>query len=225
MKKIIFLIFASLFLMHYVYAQDCPKVNTLAPFMVKDGEVVSFMSDVSNLKPDVNVTYNWTVSAGSIESGQGMSMIMVNTKGLWGKTITATVEVGGFPRGCSSTSSSTTIVEAGATQTVIYIKDNYMDTNAFSEAAEMFAKEIMSESRVATSSKAVIYLYPGKNAKASAEIQDMTKTIKAALAKHGMKSTMYQIKTGAKTEQSSWEMWIVPKGGKTPEAIRAEWNK
>ena len=42
-----------------------------------------------------NVTYNWTVSAGSITNGQGTPSITVDTTGLVGQEVTATVEIGG----------------------------------------------------------------------------------------------------------------------------------
>lgn len=47
-----------------------------------------------------NPTYNWSVSAGTISSGQGTSSITVNTSGLGGRNVTATVKIGGMPPEC-----------------------------------------------------------------------------------------------------------------------------
>lgn len=67
---------------------------------------------------DVTPTYNWTVSAGTIQSGQGTSTITVDTTGTGGQTITATVDVGGFPRECSTSNSCTTSVTKEAAPSI-----------------------------------------------------------------------------------------------------------
>jgi hypothetical protein len=58
------------------------------------------------------------VSAGSIKSGQGTSTIVVDTTGTGGQTITATVDVGGFARACSTSNSCTASVEKKAAPAV-----------------------------------------------------------------------------------------------------------
>lgn len=58
-----------------------------------------------------SMTYNWTVSAGSISSGQGTNAITVDVTGLTkGQNVTATAEVDGLDASCKgkATLSSTT---------------------------------------------------------------------------------------------------------------------
>lgn len=55
-------------------------------------------------------TYNWTVSAGSIQSGQGTPSITVDTENAGGKSVTATVEFGGLDPSCARIASSTVAV-------------------------------------------------------------------------------------------------------------------
>jgi len=74
----------------------------------------------------------------------------------------------------------------------------------------------MSGNYILQSPRAVIFLYPGKTAASAAAVRDMTTAMKAALTKYGMKSTMYKIKTGAKKELTSYELWIVPEGAAEP---------
>jgi hypothetical protein len=57
------------------------------------------------------VTYNWSVSAGTISGGQGTSSITVDTTGLGGQTVTATLELGGLDPACSRTASCSTTVK------------------------------------------------------------------------------------------------------------------
>jgi hypothetical protein len=90
----------------------CPAVRVSCPDSGADGDSASYSADVSGGDPEVSPTFNWTVSAGSIESGQGTSAISVATAGLGGSTITATVDVGGYSRSCSTSNSCTMSVSA-----------------------------------------------------------------------------------------------------------------
>ena len=86
----------------------CPTVSVSCPADVELGAPITFGASVNG---DANVTYNWSVSAGTISSGQGTSSITVNTDGLGGQTVTATVELGGLDPSCSRTASCSTSVK------------------------------------------------------------------------------------------------------------------
>jgi hypothetical protein len=58
-----------------------------------------------------SITYNWSVSAGTITSGQGTNSISVDTANLGGQTVTATVELGGLDPSCGKTASCSTAVK------------------------------------------------------------------------------------------------------------------
>lgn len=92
----------------------CPKTKVQCPDSVRKGEKLKFTADVKGGDSQVTPTYNWSVSAGQIESGQGTSTIEVSTKEVdEDSTVTATVELGGFSRECgygSTAASCTTIV-------------------------------------------------------------------------------------------------------------------
>ena len=88
----------------------CPTVNVTCPSDVSEGGSITFTADFKQGTPEVTPTYNWTVSAGTITSGQGTSTITVDTKGLGGQTVTATVELGGVDPTCGRTASCSTPV-------------------------------------------------------------------------------------------------------------------
>lgn len=80
---------------------NCPVVKVTCPSEVYVNDKLTFTADVRGGDPKVSPTYNWTVSAGSIASGQGTSTIEVNTSEVAGdSTVTATVDLGGFDRAC-----------------------------------------------------------------------------------------------------------------------------
>lgn len=92
----------------------CPTTKVICPDEVHKGDKLDFNADVKGGDSQVVPTYNWSVSAGQIESGQGTAKIDVSTKEVDAdSTITATVEVGGYNRECgygSTVGSATTIV-------------------------------------------------------------------------------------------------------------------
>jgi hypothetical protein len=74
---------------------SCPTLSVSGPSAaVKTGEPMTFTANVSG-GTQTSVTYNWTVSAGSIISGQGTPSITVDTAGLSGQNVTATVDISG----------------------------------------------------------------------------------------------------------------------------------
>ncbi len=74
---------------------------------VKVGETARFTANVSGGE---FLTYSWTVDKGYITSGQGTPFIVVDTAGLAGESITATVEVIGDCEVCGSLSGSETAI-------------------------------------------------------------------------------------------------------------------
>lgn len=86
----------------------CPTVNVSCADSVEQGQPITF---TANFSGTASVTYNWSVSAGTISSGQGTSSITVDTTGLGGQTVTATVELGGMDPSCTRTNSCSTSVK------------------------------------------------------------------------------------------------------------------
>lgn len=99
--------------------KDCDVICTCPPSwevtgpsgLTKAGETMTFTANVGG---GGDYTYNWSVSSGTIESGQGTPSITVRTtKEMASSNVTATVNVGGLPRDCNcqDTDSETAGVE------------------------------------------------------------------------------------------------------------------
>ncbi|MEP7351089.1 MAG: hypothetical protein ABI668_14210 [Sphingorhabdus sp.] len=80
---------------------ECPQI--IVSGSQDEGPMAHFNADV--VPGTYDVTYNWAVSDGAIESGQGTSTIDV--AGMEGNLVTATVDIGGMPAECNSAASST----------------------------------------------------------------------------------------------------------------------
>jgi hypothetical protein len=88
--------------------RECPTVSVSCQDTAKPGERITFTAYVSGGDTSVTPTYNWTVSAGTVSAGQGTSSITVDTSLAGGMMVRATIDVGGFDRSCSTSSSCTT---------------------------------------------------------------------------------------------------------------------
>ncbi|HKZ79629.1 MAG TPA: hypothetical protein VJ124_15245 [Pyrinomonadaceae bacterium] len=81
-------------------APVCPTVTVSCPGGVKAGQPVDFQAAITGGTPSTSPLY-WTVSAGSILSGQGTSSIRVDTTGLAGQSVVARLTLPGYPMDCS----------------------------------------------------------------------------------------------------------------------------
>lgn len=84
----------------------CAHVSISCPDEVEEKQSITFEANVSGGEPTVKPIYQWTVSAGTIISGQGTPTIMVETTGLAGQQVTAILELGGYPPECDGAESS-----------------------------------------------------------------------------------------------------------------------
>jgi hypothetical protein len=85
----------------------CPTISASCPDSADQGTPITITANVGQGSPPAS-GYNWSVSAGTITSGQGTSSITVNTDNLGGQTVTATVEVAGLDPSCTRTASCST---------------------------------------------------------------------------------------------------------------------
>ena len=123
MKLAITLLLATAFFLSDAQAQKsdtipCPTITLKGPAddKVADGEPAVFTAtyyrwDMIELEADrAAVSFIWMVSNGTILNGQGTPTISVDTKGLKGKKITATLALVGLTKGCQNERSLTVTV-------------------------------------------------------------------------------------------------------------------
>src|SRR5436305_14315254 len=74
-------------------ACDCPAVKISCMDVTTCGELLTFITKISDTAAGAKLSYNWTVSVGKIVTGQGTSSIKVDTAGLDGDMVEATVRI------------------------------------------------------------------------------------------------------------------------------------
>jgi hypothetical protein len=87
---------------------DCPAIQIKGPDSVSQGTKAKVTATL--VGGTGTATYKWSVSAGSVASGQGSPMITVDTSGLSGSNVTATLQIGGVPTQCATTTASATFL-------------------------------------------------------------------------------------------------------------------
>jgi hypothetical protein len=118
-------------------AITCPTVNISCPDTVDSGQPVTFMAAITGLAPDAKLSYKWGVSAGVITEGQGGASMKVETRGLSGVVVTATLEVEGLDSRCSSLNKASCATTVRTSCSLIPPFDQYGNLSAKDERARL----------------------------------------------------------------------------------------
>ncbi|MBC7909832.1 MAG: hypothetical protein H7Y30_04985 [Pyrinomonadaceae bacterium] len=193
----------------------CPTVRVDCPTdLVEVGQPITFTAHIQGGDPNASITYNWTVSSGTISSGQGTPSITVDTTGLsGGGTITATVELGGVAPECNRTASCTSTLR----ETPIARKfDEYGNIAFNDEKARLdnFAIELQNN----PGAQGYIIAYAGRRAR-TGEAQSRADRAKDYLVNtRQIDSGRIVTVDGGYKEDLTVELWIVPTGANPPTA-------
>jgi hypothetical protein len=193
----------------------CPTVSVSCPSEVEDGGPITFTASVNGGPSNMSPTYNWSVSAGTISSGQGTSSITVDTTGAGGQTVTATVELGGVDPACSRTASCSTSVK---TKVVIEPRkfDEYGNIRFNDEKARLdnYAIQLQNEA----GSQGYIIAYGGCEGEGQARA-DRAKNY--LVNTRGIEAGRITAMDGGCREDLTVQLWVVPTGANPPTATES----
>lgn len=194
---------------------NCPNTKVICSDSVLQNDTVKFTADVRGGDKNVSPTYNWTVSAGTIQSGQGTSTIDVDTNGLPAySTITATVQLGGFDRECGYGST----VNSGSTSVlkkpVARKFDEYGRVSPKEESARLdnFFMELSAD----PTAQGVIIGYNAAASKTRDAQKAAERAKKYLVDERGVYFGRIKIEDGGSRKQTTFELWIVPSGAEPP---------
>jgi hypothetical protein len=89
----------------------CGAVDIDGPSEAEPGTPLVFKAKITGTMNSTKPEFKWKVSAGTITSGEGTEEIIVDSTGLGGVELIATVELSGAPPGCKGSASKTTKVK------------------------------------------------------------------------------------------------------------------
>lgn len=193
---------------------SCPQVTVSCPDSVEVGADLTFSVSVSGGASYVTPTFNWTVSAGSIKSGQGTSTIVVDTTDTAGQTITATVDVGGFSRECSTAASCTTSIGGKAAPAAKFGEYVTQDLSANKEKLDEFVLALLND----PDAQGYIIAYGGRTSRLEDAQKAADNATEYTMNTRKMDGARTLSGVGGYREKPTIELWIAPPGGAPPMA-------
>jgi PKD domain-containing protein len=194
--------------------QPCELVSVEAvPYQSDMAVPVVFTALIHNphVQPD-SLKYKWRVSPGAITSGQGSSSITVNTVGLGGRTITATVDVFGLPAGSCSTASAIAAVMNEPSRPTIF--DKYGDVSWQDEKSRLdeFAVQLKQQ----PSGRGAIIMYAGNPTYEGEAVFRLRRAKNYLVRTHGIASKILVTTDAGYDAELTTYLWIVPDGVEFP---------
>jgi hypothetical protein len=194
-------------------AAQCPSLTVSCPELVAGGQPVTFSLNVEGAAASSKLTYTWTVSAGAINSGQHTSVITVDTTGLGGQAVEATVEVAGLPASCPKSASCAVSSWACGYRRPI---DSYGDINFEDEKARLdnFAIELQND----PTTLGYIVAYGGRRARAGAARRRADRAKNYLAGTRGIDPARVFIIDGGHREDLTLDIYAWPPGVPPPQA-------
>jgi hypothetical protein len=189
----------------------CPTVNVSCPEAASENAPVTFTANVSGGTAAAGVApgFNWTVSAGRIISGQGTPSITVDTTGLAGQTVRATLDITGFGMPCPA-SCAVSIPIMNKPRKF----DEYYDIARNDEKARLdnYAIQLQQE----PGSQGYVIIYPSRKAGSTQAQARSQRIIDYLVTARGIDSHRLVVTMGPAREDWLIELWVVPEGAPPP---------
>jgi hypothetical protein len=195
-------------------AQSCPSITVTGPSSdVPAGSSLTFSVNATGGDQNVTPTFNWTVSAGIIASGQGTSVIEVDSTGA-GDFITATVDLGGYDPTCSTSMSWTASISRRAEPRKID-EFTYLGPAKFEyERLDNIAIEMQND----PTSRLHVIFYLGRKGKPGAIAAWTGQTVNYLVKTRHIDNARITTADGGYRDNGQVELWIVPDGADQPMA-------
>lgn len=186
----------------------CPNISITCPEPVTMGAPLTFIADVTGGTSGAQASYNWTVSAGTIMSGQGTPTITVSTAGLGGQEVRASLNVNGYG-GLNCAASCATTVQTERIKPRQFDEIGTISRNDEKARLDIFASELQNDPHAS----GYILAWGGK----PGEAQKRAAHDKAYLVDtRGLEAGRIVTLTGRAGGESRVQFWLVPAGAEPP---------
>jgi hypothetical protein len=189
----------------------CPAIEISCPTDVAIGQPLTFASRYSGGVPaNVTPVFNWTVSAGTIISGQGTDTIKVDTAGLAGQTVRASLSMGGYNLECSAECA----VSIPLPRPVNKKFDEFPDISRNDEKARLdnFGIELQND----PTATAYVIVYPGRSSKRGDVQHHSGRIVDYLVNSRGLDQRRIVTLVGLVRDELFVELWITPQGATPP---------
>ena len=199
----------------------CPyPVNVSAPQTVNEGEIITFAADVT-YGGTADLKYAWTVNptGAKVLSGAGTPMITVDTTGLGGQRVIATLVVtdGTSDPSCRQSAQSVAVVTAPERKVIVAREFDECNNCTFDDQKarlDNLAVELQND----PSTRAYIIAYGGRNSPIAQVEMLMKRARDYVVDQRGIDASRLVIVNGGFREDDNVELWVVPAGAEAPRA-------
>ena len=200
----------------------CPfPVNVSAPKSVGEGEIITYAADVSYGGGATDLRYNWTISPATarIMSGAGTPTITVDSTGLGGQRIIATLAVdnGSTDPACAQTAQAVSVVAAEEKKILVAREFDECNSCTFDDQKarlDNLAVELQNDPTMI----GYIIAYGGRMSPIG-QVEMLMKRARDYLTnERAIDGSRLVIVNGGFREGDSVELWLVPRGAATPRA-------
>lgn len=188
----------------------CPSVQVSCPPYVAIDQPLTFSSNVTGGTNVGTAIYNWTVSAGTIIEGQGTPTIKVDTTGLAGQTVKATLSMGGYPLDCSDSCTVQIPIPAAKCRKF----DEFPDISRNDEKARLdnFGIELQND----PTSTAYVIVSPGRSSRSGDVQRHTTRIVEYLVNSRVIDARRIVTLIGRANDELFVELWACPRGATPP---------
>jgi hypothetical protein len=198
----------------------CPfPVNISAPNGVTEGEIITFTSDVT-YSGTAPLRYTWKVtpSKAQIISGLGTPTLNVDSTGLGGQRITATLTAddGSSDPACAQSAQAVSIVAPIKKMSIVAREYDECENCTFDDQKarlDNLGVELQND----PTTRAYIIAYGGRMSPVGQVEKLMSRAREYMVAQRGIDASRLTIVNGGFREEDSVELWIVPRGAAAPQ--------
>lgn len=199
----------------------CPfPVNVSAPSTVNEGEIITYTADVAYTGA-AGLKYEWKVTPTNahIISGAGTPTIAVDSTGLAGQRITATLVVddGSGDAMCRQTAQASTNVPPHEKRV---LTGREFDTCCSCSYDDQKARldNLAVELQTDPTMTAYIFAYGGRTSQVGQADRLLARARDYLVSQRGIDSARIVLQNGGFREEDCVEIWVVPQGARRPQA-------
>jgi len=198
----------------------CPfPLNVSAPKQVTEGEIITYTADVA-YTGSAPIKYKWNISPSSarVISGLGTSTLNVDSTGLGGQRITATLTAddGSSDPACAQTVQAVSVIAPVEKKMIVAREFDECNNCTFDDQKarlDNLAVELQND----PSTRGYIIAYGGRMSPLGQVEKLMTRARDYLVTQRGIDASRLVIVNGGFREEDSVELWIVPSGAAAPQ--------
>jgi len=198
----------------------CPfPLSVSAPKQVTDGEIITYTADVSYTgSSPLKYTWKVTPSSAKVISGLGTATLNVDSTGLGGQRITATLvaDDGSADPACAQTVQAVSII-APIEKKIIVAREFDECNNCTFDDQKARLDNLAVELQNDPSTRGYIVAYGGRMSPIGQVEKLMSRARDYLVTQRGIDASRLVVVNGGFREEDSVELWIVPSGAAAPQ--------